>query len=229
MYRYGKAAWVTTDAAFGLADAKRAMSDFLVYSAGDTVKCLIVDEKSRCIYEASFIEPGTMVADKTIRRKLDDKEKKMLKLKEKALYSVANRGYAMQSYEDYNLNPIFLPDPNGYKMYMVSGTSQPLTVPMGNDYLFYTDKKGKVTSWKQFHKKLLPIKVLQNVSIPIHKHTAEEPFISATDIFTFRMYTDKTNLTEFAVYSPEISSFFIYNKETNTITVSDKIPTNEEQ
>lgn len=224
LYRYARSAWITADAGLSLRKVKKTMRDFLVYESGDTLRCLIVDEKPRCIYEAWLLGPNAIAASSMERRKLTPEEARLAKVKEKALFSIANMGYKMQSYEDYTMNPILVPDGDGYKMYLVSGTTLPLTIPMGNDYLFYTDSEGRVTSWKQFHSRLYPVKILQNVSTPVHKHDAAEPFISATDICTFRMYSDKTILTEFVVYSPALALFFTYHKDTNTISVSDKMP-----
>ena len=46
----------------------------------------------------------------------------------------------------------------------------------------------------------------------------KEPFISATDICTFRLYYNQTGSTKFAVYSPALSIYFVYELATNTIT-----------
>ena len=57
-----------------------------------------------------------------------------------------------------------------------------------------------------------------NRIFPVHSHLKYEPFISATDICTFRLYYNKTGSTKFAVYSTALSMYFIYELATNTIT-----------
>ncbi len=81
-------------------------------------------------------------------------------------------------------------------------------------------KKEKIQSWKKFHSGLLPVEVTEQmpmIAFPIHSHLKKEPFISATDICTFRLYYNQTGSTKFAVYSPALSMYFVYEIATNTI------------
>ena len=94
-------------------------------------------------------------------------------------------------------------------------------IPFGNDYLFIANKEGEIQSWKKFHSRLIPVEATEQmpmIAFPVHSHLKYEPFISATDICTFRLYYNKTGSTKFAVYSTALSMYFIYELATNTIT-----------
>ena len=74
---------------------------------------------------------------------------------------------------------------------------------------------------EKFHSRLIPVEATEQMpmfAFPVHSHLKYEPFISATDICTFRLYYNKTGSTKFAVYSTALSMYFIYELATNTIT-----------
>jgi hypothetical protein len=50
---------------------------------------------------------------------------------------------------------------------------------------------------------------------PVHSRLKQEPFVSITDICAFCHW--QTGSAEFAVYSPVLSIYFIYEIATNTI------------
>ena len=55
-----------------------------------------------------------------------------------------------------------------------------------------------------------------------HSHLRAEPFISATDICTFKLYGNMYGLKQFKVYSPELSLYFTYNTDKNTIETGEE-------
>lgn len=124
------------------------------------------------------------------------------------------------TFEGYSLNWILPPFEKGYKLYAINGTQQAKEVPTGNDYLFITNKEGEIQSWKKFHSSLIPIDKGKPGGKHFHSHLKKEPFISATDICTFKLYQNQIGLTSFGVYSPALSTYFIYQLETNSIKIS---------
>lgn len=55
-----------------------------------------------------------------------------------------------------------------------------------------------------------------------HSHLRTTPYITATDICTFRLYAQYTELQKFSVYSPAIKKTMTYILETNKIEVKEK-------
>lgn len=118
---------------------------------------------------------------------------------------------------------IIIPFNENYKVYLIPGTAQSGVIPFGNDYLFVSDKKGNIISHKKFHSRLIPTStVLENggtVTMSTHSHLATNPFISATDICTFKLYAPFTALEEFSVLSTALGSYIKYNYKKDNIEV----------
>lgn len=223
LYRYETAAWNFTDMFLSKPDIMESIQSVLTYQQGDTIKCIVIDNQSQCTYEVAFLNEAAPCSEVAARRSLSDHEMRLIKIKEKIRNQLEDEKYAISSYKDFPLNWILIPFSDGYKFYGICGTSKGGVIPLGNDYLFIADKKGKIRSWKKFHSRLITVETTDEmpmIDYPIHSHLRQEPFITATDICTFRLYYNQTGSTKFAVYSPALSVYFIYKLATNSITVS---------
>ena len=222
LYRYETAAWNFTDMFLPKPELMETIQGILTYQQGDTIKCLVIDNQSQCTYEVSFLNETTPCSEVTTHRGLSEYEMHLIKVREKIRSAFADeKEYPIYGYKDFPLNWILIPFKDGYKFYAISGTSKGGVIPFGNDYLFIADKEGEIQSWRKFHSGLLPVEVTDQMPMivfPIHSHLKKEPFISATDICTFRLYYNQTGSTKFAVYSPALSIYFVYELDTNTIT-----------
>lgn len=222
LYRYEVAAWLFTDILVSKPDIMETIQSYLIYQQGDTIKCIVIDNQSQCSYEASFLDELVPCAEVMMRRSLSEYETRLINVKKKIQRAFDDdKKYPIYSYKDFPLNWILIPFKDGYKLYAISGTGKVRTIPFGNDYLFIADKEGEIQSWRKFHSGLLPVEATDEmpmINFPVHSHLKQEPFISATDICTFRLYYNQTGSTKFAVYSPALSIYFIYELATNTIT-----------
>lgn len=221
LYRYEAASWNFTDMLLAKQEVMKTIQDYLVYQQGDTIKCIVVDNQSQCSYEVSFLEDSAPYSESLIPRKLSEYEIQLIDVRRKIRSAFADeKKYPIYSYQDFPLNWILIPYTDGYKLYAISGTSKSRIIPFGNDYLFVADKKGEIQFWKKFHSKLIPVEATDEmpvIALPVHSHLKQEPFISATDICTFRLYYNQTGSVRFAVYSVALSMYFIYEVATNKI------------
>lgn len=100
------------------------------------------------------------------------------------------------------------------------GTRESGVIPFGNDYLFWSDAEGNITDWKKFHSNIIPIYAKgpngEKVTSSCHSHLPTTPYITATDICTFRLYGELCELEEFSVSA---SGNFKYNLKTNKIEI----------
>lgn len=222
LYRYETAAWNFTDMIFTKPGLIETIQNILTYHQGDSIKCVAIDKQSYCIYEATFLNESAPCSEVTTRRNLTEQEILLAKIKEKIRSELADHEkYPIYRYDNYPLNWDLIPFADGYKFYAISGVSKGRAIPFGNDYLFIANKEGEIQSWKKFHSRLIPVEATEQmpmIAFPVHSHLKYEPFISATDICTFRLYYNKTGSTKFAVYSTALSMYFIYELATNTIT-----------
>lgn len=226
LFNYEKSSWITTDLAMEEPSIRPDYHSFLTYEVNNGMKTIVLSKDAECIYEALFFLKNDSYKENMIKRDLSRYEENLLKIRENIINQLIDEEYDVGAPDGFSLNMILLPFENGFKFYILTGTSERNIIPFGNDYLFYTDKEGTIQSWKKFHTKLVPLftHVKGEAVVTLsHSHVKEEPFISATDICTFKLYGGLYDLPEFSVYSPALSKYFTYNLLTDTITISDEL------
>ena len=102
--------------------------------------------------------------------------------------------------QGYGTNFVLLESLNEFKLYILMGTSESGVIPFGNDYLFRTNKKGNITEWKKLYSKMISAHAKGFESaVHFHLHLKTTPYITATDICTFRFYGELCGMEEFGV------------------------------
>ncbi|MDD4968008.1 MAG: hypothetical protein PHT07_01115 [Paludibacter sp.] len=227
LYRYEKAAWVSTDLAMSMKEVKDNFGGYLIYKSEDSIKAIILGkDHSTCIYEMTFFKDGTNpYKELLVNRKLSVLEEELQVIKVKIMNEALTPAYAVNWPEGYSLAMEMIPCETGYKLYMLIGTSKKDVIPMGNDYIFFADKKGAITSWRKFHSMVIPAMATykgEKVVGVVHSHLMAEPFITATDICNFKLYGyDYYGLKDFKVVSSALSKLFTYDAIKNTIETID--------
>jgi hypothetical protein len=224
LYQYEKVAWVSTDYAHELNEVNKKFGGYFIYQSGDTIKSIILDKKQEnCIYDMSYINNFTTpTKELLVSRALNEKEKELISLKNKLTDQIFTPKYEISIVDGYSYNFQLIPYELGYKLYMISGTSKSDVIPFGNDYIFFADKNGIISSWRKFHSRLISMPTKyegETVRGITHSHLVKEPFITATDICTFRLYGSISGIKMFKVLSTALSKVFTYELESNTIKV----------
>jgi len=228
LYKYEKSAWVATDLVFQDPAIKDSVGEYLTYQDKDEIKTIFVDkERENCIaeyiFKKSFDQPDNIT---TGERALTDEEINLLEIRTKILEQLSDQKYKVNMYEGFSLNPIIMPEGSKYKLYLLTGTSQPNIIPFGNDYLFEADRTGKIKSFTKFHSTLIAVETIgpngEKVIMPVHTHLRTTPLITATDICTFRLYGSLYHMDEFMVYSPALGKYMRYSISANDITIERK-------
>jgi hypothetical protein len=226
IYEYEKAAWVTTDLAFENIEIKNDMAGYIAYQQHDTTKTIIINKNGECILETKFITGSIVPANKNFtKRNLNENEIHLLLIRDSIVRDIENKKINISCPDGFSLNLVLIPASFGYKLYILTGTSQPDIIPFGNDYLIISDDYGQIISWKKFHSRLIatPVKAPNGEDIIefIHSHLKTEPFISATDICTFKLYAPIHQKLSFSVYSPALSKSFRYLLLEDSIEIKD--------
>jgi hypothetical protein len=222
LYRYESAAWVTTDLAMEESDIKEDFGGYLVMNSGDTIKSIVKSKKTgRKIYCVSFTkDPRKPVLVEKFDRDLTSLEVKLWTIKDEITQKVFTPEYKVGLYQGYNPVLELIPSENGYKFYILFGTSQRGFIPFGNDYVFFTNNEGKIINWRKFHSRIIETVTSFNgspVAAVVHSHLPSEPYISATDICTFRLYAPIYGINTFKVVSTTLPVVFEYNIKSNSI------------
>lgn len=228
LYQYEKAAWITSDLALGKKEIKKKFGGLLIYKRNDSISAIVLSkEGSNCLYEVMFkTDFNHPCKEYHGVRELSDHEKNLQQIKTRMVEEVLkNKKYQITCPPDYNFNLELIPYESGYKLYFILGTGKKDVIPFGNDYIFFGDKKGKIKSWRKFHSRLIysPTEYEGNKVLSLtHSHLKTEPFISATDICTFKLYGSLYGLNEFEVLSTGLKKYFKYKLKENEIEISDR-------
>lgn len=224
LYKYEKAAWISTDLIMNERALKKDFAGFLVYEDKQEIKVIIQGKKaqnciSEFIFENDFNKPKI---EKNEIREFTKREKLLLEVKTKILEQISDKKYEVTFPSDYSPNFILLPNEDKFKFYIIMGTSQRDVVPFGNDYVFYTDENGNIESWQKFHSRMIPGYTKMNgekVISMTHSHLRTTPLITSTDICTFMLYAPLYGINEFSVYSTAIGKYMKYDLKENKITI----------
>lgn len=224
LYKYEKAAWISTDLAMRNKTVKKDYAGYFVYQEQEEIRVIILGKKTQnCNAEYSFESDfNNPKSAKVESRELSSQEKTLLEVREKIMKGVSNKKYEFTIPEGYSPNFILLPFAEKYKFYIIMGTSQSDVIPFGNDYLFIADKNGKIENWQKFHSRIIPGYTKFNgnkVRELTHSHLRTTPFITATDICTFMLYAPLYDIDAFSVYSPALGKYMKYSLKDNEITV----------
>jgi len=224
LYNYEKAVWNSTDLLMANRKLKRNYGGYIVYHANDTISVTFIDKtkKSR-IAKYSFVNSELNKPIKTSFEvtKLNSVEQELLDIKIKILNQLSDSKYEFVIPKGFNPNLVLIKEKSEFKLYVLMGTNESGIIPFGNDYLYRTDLKGNISSWKKFHSRMIPaqseIPGIGKVISATHSHLRTTPYITATDICTFRLYAHFTELKEFQVYSPAIGKSMKYDLKKNII------------
>lgn len=228
LYKYEKAAWVSTDMAFQESDIKDNIGEYLAYQDNNEVKAIFISrENDDCIAEYVFKDNFEKPANITTgERALTEREATLIAIRGKIIEQLSDPEYNIRVPSGYSVNLILIPKENKYSLYIITGTSLQNVIPFGNDYIFVADEEGKIESWKKFHSSLIDIKTVgpngEKAIMPVHSHLRTTPLITATDICTFRLYGPLYEMDEFKVYSPALGRYMRYSISENTITLERK-------
>jgi len=229
LYNYERAAWASIELIRPMEKLRSEYGGYVVYHSKDTIYASIVDTTQRNrLARFSFVTSNMddPIASDFKTSVLTEKETNLFSIKSRLISQLTNPKYEISIPEGFSANLILLEKGKGYKLYMLMATTESGIIPFGNDYLFYTDSHGTITSWQKFHSKLLPVQSTMSANEVLksttHTHLESVPYITATDICTFRLYAPFTELEEFKVLSTALDVFMQYNLKTNTVEVIER-------
>lgn len=227
LYYYEKVAWNASDLFNADKKLKKNFGGYVISHSNDTVTASFLNEEQKEVIARYYFTTSNL--DKPYKTEVQtspftDIERNLFLFKVKMIDQLSDSEYELRIPEDFDPNFILLKDQNMFKLYMIMGTSKTGIIPLGNDYLFNANEKGKITSWKKFHVGMIPIEVPGGKGTEIlsstHSHKLT-PYISATDICTFRLYASYCGLKEFKVYCTKTQTTYKYSIKKNKIEVTE--------
>lgn len=229
MYKYEKTVWNSTDLLMQDENLKKIYGTYITRHSKDTIYVTYVDrdlKKSIARYNfthTNLIKPNYIDFDNS---KLLPIEKELLDIKMEILNQISDSKYDVTLAKGYNPNFVLLSEVSSYKLYMIMGTTENGVIPFGNDYLFWADSKGKIFKHKKFHSRMIPVNSKgpngEKVISSFHSHLKTTPYVTATDICTFRLYAEICSMEEFTVLCTATDKYYKYLLKSNSIEVVEK-------
>lgn len=227
MYKYEKSVWNSTDLLMSNKKLKKSYGGYIVHHSNDTLTITYLDKNqkesiARYSYKFDNINKPLITSIETSQ--LTSMEKELFDIKGIIANQLSDSEYNVTIPQDYNPNLVLIKESDEYRLYIIMGSSKTGVIPFGNDYLFKANSKGKITYWKKFHSRMIPTMAEfngQKVTESFHSHLRTTPYITATDICTFRLYAQYTELEKFSVYSPALGKSMTYILKTNKIEIEE--------
>lgn len=228
LYNYEKVAWNTTDLLMSKRKLKKNYGGYVIYHSNDTIYASFIDkdqEKRIAKYSFTTSDLKSPFESNFDLIQLSESEKELLNIKIKIINQLSDQKYEVGFPQGFNPNLVLLKDKSEYRLYILMGTSESNIIPFGNDYLFKTDLNGEIKDWKKLHSRVIPTQTEMpnggKVISAVHSHLKTTPYITATDICTFRLYGELYGMKEFMVLSTTIGKYFKYNIDENKITITE--------
>lgn len=169
------------------------VADYIIYNDMNKLYFVLIDStytnKLGTYYISIDEEEAEIQFDET-QGKLSKKERKIFRVQNK----INNQAYKLLKNNlidkgGYSPSTILIKQKRGYKLYLLSNTTNLNVIPLGNDAIFHGNNQGKIKKWNWYHKNLLPIPISRvGTRVITHKHSNPSLLISPTEIANFRLY-----------------------------------------
>lgn len=226
LYRYEKSVWNSTDILMKNKKLFKNHGGYIAYNSGDSVFVTYLDkDQTGSIAKYTYVVPLLTMPTNTVTgySPLTELERELFSIKVKIIDQLSDAKYDIRIPGSFNPNFVLIKGDKDFRLYMLMGTNESGLIPFGNDYLFMADKSGIITGWKKFHTRMIPTFSKtpdgQAVVSVIHSHLEMTPYITATDICTFRLYGPSCGLEEFMVLSQATGNYYKYSSKTNKIEI----------
>lgn len=228
LFNYEKVAWNATDLMMTNHSLRQKYGGYIIYHNKDTLFATFINKNLKdriALYTFTTDDLDKPLNTDLQSIPLSTREKKLLDVKIRMLEQLSDKKYKVGFPEGYSPNLVLLEKNSGYKLYILMGTTQSDIIPFGNDFLFESDLEGNILSWRKFHSRVIPAQTEMpgkgRIVSAVHSHLKTTPYITATDICTFRLYGPLFEMKEFMVLSSALDKYFKYNLESNSIEVTD--------
>lgn len=228
LYSYEKAVWNASDILMADKKLKNNYGGYVVSHSNDTIFTTFIDKSQKqkiAKYSFTMSNLNSPFNSEIGLSALNQTEQELLDIKIKMINQLSDKKYELGFPQNYNPNLVLIKDQEEFKLYILMGTTESGVVPFGNDYLFWADSKGTITNWKKFHSSMIPAYSKgpngEKVMLAIHSHLKKTPYITATDICTFRLYGSLCDMEEFMVLCTATGKYYKYSIKTNKIEITE--------
>lgn len=224
LYKYRVTEWLGIDFTEANENLSFDNHDYLVYEKGKYFYFILIQKKGQFktgTYKVSLkndAEWEVIYEDK--EKKLNRKESKLYKRK---LYIQNEVTKITEDFLDnqpnFSLSSHIIPHFGGYKLYTFIDSSIQQIIPIGNDGIFHTNRKGKIKAYEWFHLAIMAIDAKENsYRVATHKHNLQS-FISPITLANFKLYGNLYGVYKMPILLHHIPLLLEYDSKKNKIEI----------
>lgn len=224
LYKYRITEWLGIDFTEANEELSFDNHDYLVYKKGKDFYFILIQD-------GSLTKTGTykvnLKNDAEWEVIYEDKEKK-LNRKERKLYTkklyiqnevTETTKNFLDEQPNFSLSSHIIPRFGGYKSYTFIDTSIQNIIPIGNDGIFYTNRRGKIKAYEWFHLAIMAIDAKEESSrVATHKHNLQS-FISPIALANFKLYGNLYGVHKMPILLHHMPLLLEYNAKENKIKI----------
>lgn len=229
LYIYEKAVWTASDILMSNSKLRKNFGGYVVSHSNDSIFATFIDktQKQRIAkYYFTKADLNIPFHSETGLSPLTETEQELVDIKIKIADQLSKKKYDVVFPHNYSPNLVLIKEKKEFRLYILMGTSESDIIPFGNDYLFWANSKGKITNWKKFHSRMMSMPTKgpngEKGTMAVHSHLKSTPYITATDICTFRLYGGLNDIDELMVICTATDKYYKYSIKTNSVVVTDE-------
>lgn len=232
LYIYEKLNWTSTDEMLA---AHLPIKGSFLYETGSVIHVIFPDKNNDCVGEVHFDLRTAEIRKMTEKRPLSDEERGVQQRNERIFQKTLDANIPIYGFPEkqasFNIEIIRISQ-EITRVYVFMGALVNNMIPFGNDFSCDFDNNDSLVASRSYHHSFAPITWEEGTQIKqvCHSHTQDNPYITPTDICTFKLYGwDLYHLATLYVYSPALHSYFVFlPAEMMIITSTDaKLPRNK--
>lgn len=220
IFQYRMAEWWGSEFTEKDKELDEQVADYIIYHDAEKLYFVLIGHSKQHKIGTYSIE----IENEDANIQFDPTQKKLNRL-ERRTYQIQNK-INTQVYDlvhsdlidKNNFSPsiVLIKQRRGYRVYLLSNTSNLEIVPLGNDAVFYANNRGKIKKWHWYHKELLPIPAnKEGKQITTHKHSDSSFLISPTEIANFRLYGVLYDKLEMSILNEKNGLMIVYDTFSN--------------
>lgn len=226
LYRYERAGWVSSDLFFEQCKEQQRASGSLSSHVGSVVKVIYFDAKSMEVlfdYRHDFTTGEKTIIDSV--RAMNAEEVAQYERQVVLMGKVRTAGIEISPYPKevatYNFDVIRIND-TITRVYFLMGALKPKVIPLGNDFSVDFDNNNEIVGKRNYHHTYCPIEWDGDESPQSiwHSHTNDNPYITATDICTFRLYGPRNGVKTLWVLSTAFRCNYLYSVDDGLVVIA---------
>lgn len=220
LYQYRLTEWIGIELSEKNESIEGENLDFIIYKKRKNFHFVLLDTKENKkvgTYTIHYDNKEWNADFDNSSTKLSKKEAKLFALKSNIEEEIIQLTETLiEERENYSVSGVLIPGFRNHKYYVFLNTALANIIPIGNDGIFYTTKKGKIKGYEWFHMGIVELHTQDTKVVDTHKHNLQS-FISPIALANFKLYGQIYQVERMPILLPNVPTYIEYNSDKNTL------------